>query len=207
MQPPSFCRDIGLGEREEIEQLLRSKTRVEKRITRLNAELEDLRQLLDVMNRYLAEKSFKTGDAVAAEPQVTPSRQTAPAVEVEAEVPSPPEQVIPLKSTAGTLLCNLHVGKNELRIIPASGLKFRASTPPFQQFLINKVLNGMAAQDREDAVSGLISPDEILNYRVLQDGDEIKEVVVRNIRSDKRTATLRNSIRWTLEKMYEKMRL
>ena len=73
--------------------------------------------------------------------------------------------------------------------------------------MIGKVLNGMVSKDRNEAMAGTITPDEILTYRVLQEGDILKGIVIRNIKDERRITTLKNSIRWTLEKMYEKMKL
>jgi len=52
---------------------------------------------------------------------------------------------------------------------------------------------------------GETPPDRILSYEVIKEGDVIREIDVRNIGPD-RARELKSSIRWTLEKMYEKMK-
>ena len=184
-------------EKAEIEKLLRIKERLERKIAECKAELEHLHYLLEFIEKQLAERSFK----VAAE-TVRPKPV--------AEAPKPPptvKQTIPLRATNGNLLATIYIENNEMRVIPSENIKFNVNIPPFQQFLVEKVLNGMTSKDREEAMAGNITPDEILTYRILKDGDILKEIVIRNWREERRITTLKNSIRWTLEKMYEKMKL
>jgi hypothetical protein len=53
--------------------------------------------------------------------------------------------------------------------------------------------------------TGQLGPDKIFSYSIVQEGDVIREIVIRNVDAD-RLRELKSSIRWTLEKMYEKMR-
>ena len=81
---------------------------------------------------------------------------------------------------------------------------FRDNIPPFRQFLIERVLLKMQEKDREAARRGEITPDKILSYSIVKEGDIIREIIIRNV-SEERIRDLKSSIRWTLEKMYEKM--
>jgi hypothetical protein len=195
-----------MSEREEVEKLLRNKNVIEKKIQELKNELDLLKDVLKVIDHQIAEKSFKVSK-MPPKPPATPPKPT------ETIKPMPPEpigeleQTIPLKASDGTLLANLYMSKNELKVVPDESIKFNVNTPPFQQFLISRVLNGMTAKDREDVMDGKITPDDILSYRVNQEGDLLIDITVKNFRDEKRAITLRNSFRWTLEKMYEKMKL
>lgn len=172
-----------------------SKRRIEDRILDLEEELEDLREVLEIVNEHLNSKP-KEGELSSEIPTKTPRPETS--------IPEVFEQIVPLKAADGTMLASYYLGKTELKVVPVESLKFRVNVPPFQQFLINKVLANMTVKDREDAVAGGINPEEMLTYRVYQDGDVLKELVIRNFRDSKRAGTLRNSIRWTLEKMHDK---
>jgi len=70
-------------------------------------------------------------------------------------------------------------------------------------FLIERVLTKMQKMDREAAKMGQIIPEKVLSYNIVRDGDIIHEITVQNI-SPKRLQELRSTIRWTIEKMYEK---
>ncbi len=190
-----------MSDREELEKLLQSKKRIEKKIAKYESELTHLRHLLSLVEKQITEKSFKVAETL---PQKAPTPQP-----IEERVTPPPttKQVIPLRATDGTFLGNIYVEEKEIRVVPSDSIKFNVNTPPFHQFLVGKVLSGMVSKDRNEAVSGTITPDEILTYRILQDGDILKEIIIRNYRDERRAITLKNSIRWTLEKMYEKMKL
>jgi hypothetical protein len=94
----------------------------------------------------------------------------------------------------------------EIRIVPAEGLDYTVSTPPFQSFLLTRILDPMRARDAEAAQRGEITSDKILSYEVVRDGDVIREVRVRNYGDERRLREIRTASRWTLEKMYEKAR-
>jgi uncharacterized membrane protein len=73
-------------------------------------------------------------------------------------------------------------------------------------FLVERVLAKMQEKDREAASAGQIPPDRILSYEIVKDGDVIRELAIKNVGAD-RTRELKSTIRWTLEKMYEKMKM
>jgi hypothetical protein len=63
----------------------------------------------------------------------------------------------------------------------------------------------MRGKDIEDSKRGEVEPDKILSYNVVQDGDVIKELIIQNYRDDDRLRKIRTTVRWTFEKMYEKL--
>ena len=101
-------------------------------------------------------------------------------------------------------MANLYVEGGVARVVPAEGLELEVSTQPFQAFLLSKVMDPMQARDKEMVVSGALSPDEVFSYEVVTEGSTIKELVIRNFRDEKRLREIQTSIRWTLDKMYEK---
>jgi len=51
---------------------------------------------------------------------------------------------------------------------------------------------------------GQLPPERVFTYNIVRQGDIIKEVVIRNV-DEERLRELKSSIRWTFEKMLEKM--
>ena len=80
---------------------------------------------------------------------------------------------------------------------------FNRNTPPFQQFLIERVLEKMREKDVEAANKGEKSRDNIFSYELVLDGDSIRKIAIKHV-TPERVRELKSSIRWTLEKMYEK---
>lgn len=95
--------------------------------------------------------------------------------------------------------------ENSLRVVRASDKNFDINTPPFTHFLGERVLLKMQGRDNELARAGHIVPDKIFCYEIKREGNVISEINIRNIDSD-RLKELKSSIRWTFEKMHEKMK-
>ncbi len=45
----------------------------------------------------------------------------------------------------------------------------------------------------------------MFSYNIVREGDLIREIIIKNV-DDERLKELKSSIRWTFEKMFEKMK-
>ena len=192
---------------EKIKRLIAFKKRLENEIEKMSSDLKDSQAMLETINSVLLEKGFKRLEATES-----PTRTEAvPPRESVNEEPSIPqshvefESATPLKTMAGELLATLCVSKDSLRVVPTEGKDFDINTPPFMQFLVERVLLKMQERDSELARAGQLSPDKVFCYSIAREGDIIREIVINNSDSD-RLRELKSSIRWTLEKMCEKMK-
>ena len=183
-------------EKEKIKKIAELRALLEKRVEDMETELEGLRILLGFVDDTLIEKGFKRAEIV--KPVQTPPKAVSPPPATEYETS------IPLKTVTGDLLANLYVEEDSMRVVLAEDKSFDINTPPFTSFLVERVLAKMQEKDREAASTGEITPDKILSYNITRDGNLIREITIRNIRSE-RSRELKSAIRWTLEKMYEKM--
>jgi hypothetical protein len=192
---------------EKIKRLVAFKNKLEKKVEELHSELKELQVILETVNSVLLEKGFKRAEIMREHPaaEVLPKEE----VKVEPEpYPKPPtehENIIPLKTSNDELLAILYVTANSLKLLPAADKDFDINTPPFNQFLLEKVFAKMQEKDNELARTGQFPPDKIFSYNIVREGDIIREITIRNFDAD-RLRELRSSIRWTLEKMYEKMK-
>ena len=185
-------------EEEKLKKMAELKARLDKRVEEMEAELEGLRVLLQYIDALLLEKGFRRAEIVKPAPVSAPPEVAPPPLVVEYE------KAIPLKTVTGDLLANLYVTEDSMRVVLAEDKEFSINTPPFTPFLVERVLTKMQERDREAASTGEITPDKILSYNIVRDGDIVREITIRNIGSD-RLQELKSTIRWTLEKMYEKM--
>ncbi len=181
-------------ETEKMRKLAQLKETLEKKVANVESELEDLKILLEFVDENLLEKGFKR--AKIAKPKT-------------AEITPPPvmnyKTVIPLKTAKGELLANLCINQDSMRAIFSESEKFNVNTPPFQQFLIERVLDKMREKDSEAASRGELVADNMFSYELILDGDILREIVIKNLTAD-RLRELKSSIHWTLEKMYEKLK-
>lgn len=192
---------------EKMKRLIEFKGRLTERIEKLETELKELQATLDTVNSILLEKGFKRADTIREPCEIqTASPEKEYTVEPEETVVEPTassENVAQLKTASGELLAVLYATENSLRALPAADKNFDVNTPPFNQFLIERVLMKMQERDNELVRAGQLPPDSSLSYSIVREGDLIREICVRNVDSE-RLRDLKSSIRWTLEKMYEK---
>lgn len=184
-------------EGEKVKKVAEFRTLLEKRIRKMETELEGMRVLLEFVDASLLEKGFKRAEMAKPTPTISPETTTPPEVEYKRSVP--------LKTATGDLLANLYMGEDSVRVVLAENENFDINTPPFMSFLVDRVLVKMQEKDREAAGTGEISLERILFYNIVREGDVVREITIQNIRPE-RLKELKSTIRWTLEKMYEKMK-
>jgi hypothetical protein len=193
---------------EKIKRLVSFKKKLEERVEALEAELKELQTMLETVNSVLLEKGFRRAEikkgsaAEILQPKEEVKAEPTPSSQQFAEY----EDVIPLKTFNDELLATLYVSEDLLRVVPAEDKSFSFSTPPFTHFLVEKVFLKMQEKDNELIRTGRLVPDKIFCYDIAREGDVIREIVIRNFDAD-RLRELKSSIRWTLEKMYEKMKV
>ena len=190
---------------EKTRRLITFKKKLEERAQQLDSELKEVQTMLETVDSLLLEKSFKHIEIPreTAETRATAYREQMAIPSEPASAPH--EDLNQLKTTDGKLLAELIVNEAEesLHVVPAPDENFNINTPPFTQFLVERVLQKMQERDNELAKTGQITPDRIFNYSIIQENNIIHEIVIRNIGPD-RLKELRSSIRWTFEKMHEK---
>ena len=195
---------------ERIKRLVEFKKKLENRIGELSSDLKDSQAMLETINSILLEKGFKRLQVAEGSTKTGALPPIERVDENESEPSSPQshgelENATPLQTLTGDLLANLYVSEDSLRVVLAKDKDFDINTPPFTHFLVERVLLKMQERDSELARAGQLSPDRIFCYNIVREGDIIREIVIKNTDPD-RLKELKSSIRWTLDKMYEKMK-
>ncbi|MEM2118176.1 MAG: hypothetical protein QW386_04060 [Candidatus Bathyarchaeia archaeon] len=192
---------------EKIKRLVAFKKKLEKRVEELDSELKELQAMLEAVNSVLLEKGFKRVEIVKppAEAEVSHLKEEAIAEPSTPQFLTEYENVTQLKTVTGEILANLYVSEDSLRVVPAEGKNFNVNTPPFTHFLVDKVFARMQEKDNELVRTGQLTAEKIFSYNIVREGDVIREINVKNV-GQERIRELKSSIRWTLEKMYEKMK-
>lgn len=210
---------------ERMKSLIAFKKRLEDQLEKLAAESQEVQATLDVVNSILLEKGFKRGDmkeVPEAPPPTMPKEVVLPKQEPEppkvviqrqSETPKvtvaqqPPERetVIPLKTMSEEPLALIVFDKQGMHVLPDESKNFSVNTPPFGNFLVEKVFAKMKDKDSELVRAEQLPAEKAFSYNLVQEGDLIREIVIHNV-DEERLKELKSSIRWTLEKMYEKMK-
>lgn len=165
------------------------KSYLEKRVADLEAETRTLKSFLETVDGLLAEKSYRKLEL--------PITAAAPPV-IET---NPPQSI---RTISGVHLANIFVEGHDMRVVPSSEMRFDANAPPLRSFLIGKVLEPLHVKDEESTRKQELTPDEVLSYEVDKEGPMLKEIHVRNYGDERRLNELKNAVRWTFRRMYEK---
>ena len=193
---------------ERIKRMVDFKQKLETKIDELELELKEQKVLLETVSQLLLEKGFRRPEMPRQPSGEIPPSKESEALEAQACIPSeeqPLENVTDLVSSDGVLLAKLHGDGKTARVVPASGMRFDVNVSPFGQFLVERVLVKMQERDAELARMGRLQSSDIFSYSILRDGDVVREIVLKNV-DPERLKELTSSVRWTLEKMYEKMK-
>ena len=179
---------------DETRRLLKIREDLETRIGQLRAEVEDLRRAVAEIDRHIVRQGFR-------QPIPAPAR-----LEPSTGEKSLDKDQSSVKSRDGTVLGSLRVGEDEVVFEPREELGFTTAIPPFQSFLIERVLSNMRSTDESRVATGEIQPKGILSFDVSTEGDKILRVVVKNYGDERRLREIQSSLRWAFDKMYEKLR-
>jgi hypothetical protein len=203
-----ICETALSEDTEKIRRLVGFKKRLEQKIEDLTTELKDTQAMLETLDSLLIQKGFKRlevnekPNAVQNKP-VTENPNIGESHSINEETVSVSEEKTELQAKTGELLATLYTGENSLRVVLAEDKAFNINTPPFTHFLVERVLLKMQERDSELVRARQLSPENVFCYSIVRDDDKIKEIDIRNT-DPMRTGELKSSIRWTLEKMYEK---
>ena len=148
----------------------------------------------------LAERSFRKVEIPANQiDQIRKGVAGAPA-----SLP-PGASSVPVMTNDGVRIASMLVEQGRLSVTPEPNLQLDANSAPLRSFLVGKVLESMQAKDKEAAVSGTIQPEAILSYSVEQEEGMLRAIHVENYGDERRLLELKNAIRWTFRRMYEKV--
>ena len=202
---------------EKMKSMIAFKKRLEDQLEKLNAEVKEVQATLDTVNTILLEKGFKRGDIKEVPPPVpAPKEVVLPKPEPEpqkvvvtqtqpTQQHTEQESVIPLKTMTEDPLAIMYLDKQTIHVLPDESKNFSINTPPFTNFLVEKVFAKMQEKDKELVRLGQMSTEKMFSYNIVREQDLIREIVIKNV-DDDRLKELKSSIRWTFEKMFEKMK-
>lgn len=173
--------------------LAEMKTFLERRLKQQEEEVASLRSFLEVVDSLLAERSFRPVE-------INPKIET----QLKPSVVAGPSDAVPVLTVDGVRIGAIKIEQGSLHVTPEANVSLDSDSPPLRSFLLAKVLEPMQSKDKEAASAGTISPERILTYNVEQEDGRLKAIHIQNYGDDRRLLELKNAIRWTLRRMYEK---
>jgi hypothetical protein len=189
--------ELSKEEDSDLKRLAEMKAYLEKKISESERETERLRSFLQAVDSILAEKSFRRV-RIPAETEAISAPEASESKEGLAS------EVWPITTPEGVHLADLQITDSELALIPDSKIKYEVASPPLRAFFIARVLDPMHTKDEESLKAGQLVAEKVLTYEISDDGGALKSLRVRNYGDQRRLTELRNAIRWTVRRMYEK---
>ena len=175
--------------------LAEMKTFLERRLKLQEEEVTYLRSFIEVVDSLLAERSFRPVEISSpSEPEPAAKSQM---------VPRGPDSV-PVLTVDGVRIGSIHVERGALHVTSEPNINLDSNSPPLRSFLLAKVLEPMQTKDKEAATAGTTPPEAILTYNLEQDDGRLRAIHIQNYGDDRRLLELKNAIRWTFRRMYEK---
>ena len=184
-----------MSSEDETRKLLKVREDLTIRTKKLQLEIQDLSKAIAEIDRHIVRQGFR--------------RPTSPIQEEQSASVSEEDDddgQSSVKSKNGVTLGYVLKVENEISFEPVAGLSFTTDIPPFQSFFIERVLDNMRSADETRVEEGDIPPEKILSYDVDTEGERIIRIVVHNYGGERRLREIRSSLRWTFDKMYEKLR-
>ncbi len=179
-------------EERSTKKLAELKSYLEKKVGEHEEEIRTLRSFLEIVDSLLAERSYRRMEVPSTLLQPSTARPQK----------EPGSQAI--TTMAGVHLADVYVEGTEVRIVASPALKFDVNAAPLKTFLIGKVLEPMKAHDIEAVRKQELSPDNVLSYTIDHEGNTLKQLRIKNFGDERRLNEVRNGVRWTLRKIYEK---
>lgn len=173
----------------EIRDILELREWIAEEIEKREKELEKMKQNLRILDSLVKQSSFSKASSLMSFGASQPVQQTA--------------AVIPMKTQDNQIIANAHVTPDELVIIPTEDVTLDIDTQPFKSFFLGRIIGNMEAQDNAEIQNGKISQNSAISCMVNKDGNQIKEILIRNYRQKERLNEIINTATWSFSKMME----
>jgi len=172
---------------EQLRDILELKERISQQIEKHKEEIESLEKNLTVLNSVLKQSSFTKASLL--ETKITVIKSESP---------------IPItRSSDGSVIANAYVTPNQVSIVLENDVGIQPETPPLKSFFIEKIIGEMKKKDNEEAASGKIQRESVIDCIINKEGSKIREIIIKNYRQKERISEIINTAAWSLSKMID----
>ena len=172
---------------EQIKDILNLKDQITTQIEQHKVEIENLEKNLRVLNLIIKESSFTKASSLGTTSKSTKSDYSIPIT----------------KGDDGSVIANAYVTSEQVSIVLDESVGLNDETPPFKTFFIDRIIGGMKKKDSEEAQSGRLQKESIIDCIVNKNGSNITEIIIKNYRNRERVDEIINTATWSLSRMIE----
>jgi hypothetical protein len=189
-----------MSNEQETKKILQFRESMKERIQELQHEIQDLQNVIEELDKLIVTTGFRTFST--SDTSITHEKTESEHIISQDETV---EDQTSITSKNGTILGKMKVVENTIIFTPSDTFEFTLSTPPFMSFLVERVLDNMRKTDQERATNGELDPAEILEYEIQDQDSKITRLLIHNYGGERRLREINSSLRWTFDKMYDKL--
>ncbi len=172
---------------EQIKDILNLKDQITTQIEQHKVEIENLEKNLRVLNLIIKQSSFTKASSLGTTSKLTKSDYSIPIT----------------KGDDGSIIANAYVTSEQVSIVLDESVGLNDETPPFKTFFLDRIIGGMKKKDSEEAQSGRLQKESIIDCIVKKNGSNIREIIIKNYRNQERVNEIINTATWSLSRMIE----
>jgi len=175
---------------EQIRDMLELKEELTEKIIKYKEQIEKLEKNISVLDTILKQSSFtKASDLTRNAPKTIKQER----------------KIAITKSSDGTTIANAFVTNDEVSIILDDDVTLDPDTPPLKTFFVDRIIGEMKKKDIEQVESGVIKKDDIINCVINDNGNKIREIIIKNYRQEERVDEIINTAKWSLTRKIENL--
>ena len=145
----------------QLRNILELKEKISQQIEKHREEIELLEKNLSILNQLVKQSSFTKASLLESS---TEKQKT--------------ESGIPItKNSDGSVIANAYVTPEQVSIIMEDNIGLQPETPPLKSFFVERIIGEMKKKDFEEAESGKIQKDSIIDCIINKNESEIREII------------------------------
>jgi len=185
---------------EQVKEIVALKESLIEQIDKHQESIEMLEKNIIVLDSFLKDSSFTK----ASELEIKKENE----IQIKPKIIEKPiENSIPIKRVNdGKVIANAYVTPEQLSIVLDNGIEINVDTPPFKSFFLDRIIGEMKKKDFQEAESGKIQKESIIDYIINKNGTDIREIIIKNYRQKERVNELINTAGWSLTRMLENIK-
>ena len=173
---------------EQIRDILELKEDLSEKIIKYKEQIEKLEKNISVLDTILKQSSFTKASDLTRDAPKTIKQERKIAI---------------TKSSDGTTIANAFVTNNEVSIVLEDNVTLDPKTPPLKTFFVERIIGEMKKNDIRQVENGKIKNHEVIDCIINDNGNEIREIVIKNYREKERVDEIINTATWSLTRMIE----
>ena len=185
---------------EQVKEIVALKESLIEQVDKHQESIDMLEKNIIVLDSFLKDSSFTK----ASELEIKKENQ----IQVKPKIIEKPiENSIPIKRVNdGKVIANAYVTPEQLSIVLDNEIEINVDTPPFKSFFLDRIIGEMKKKDFQEAESGKIQKESIIDYIINKNGTDIREIIIKNYRQKERVNELINTAGWSLTRMMENIK-